>query len=33
MRSVLVWLMVPFCGVFPAPSEAAPCQQAELFVT
>jgi hypothetical protein len=31
MRSVLVGLMVLFCGAFPAPSEAAPCQQAELF--
>lgn len=31
MRSVLVWLMVLFCGTFPAPSAAAPCQQAELF--
>jgi hypothetical protein len=33
MRSVLVWLMVLFCCTFPAPSAAAPCQQAELFAT
>lgn len=33
MRSVLVWLMVLFCGTFPAPSEAGPCQRAELFAT
>jgi hypothetical protein len=33
MRSVLVWLMVLFCGTFPAPTQAAPCQQAELFAT
>ena len=33
MRSVLVGLMVLFCTTFPAPSAAAPCQQAELFAT
>lgn len=33
MRSVLLWLLVLFCVVSPAPSEAAPCQPAEFFVT
>ncbi len=32
MRSVLLWLLVLFCVVSPAPSEAAPCQPAEFFV-
>jgi hypothetical protein len=31
MRSVLVGLMVLFCSSFPAPTQAAPCQPAELF--
>lgn len=35
MRSVLVGLMVLFCGVFaaPAPTHAEPCHPAELFAT
>jgi hypothetical protein len=33
MRSMLVGLMVLFCGIFPAPTQAAPCRPAELFVT
>lgn len=33
MRSVLVLLMVLFCGTFAAPTHAAPCQPAELFAT
>ena len=33
MRSMLVWLMVLFCGTFPAPAQAEPCQWAELFAT
>ncbi|GBG36814.1 hypothetical protein [Mycobacterium montefiorense] len=33
MRSVLLWLLVLFGVAFPAPSQAAPCQPAEFFVT
>jgi hypothetical protein len=36
MRSVLVWLMVLYCGVsaaIPAQSHADPCRPAELFAT
>lgn len=33
MRSVLVGLLVLFGTAFPAPSQAAPCHPAELFVT
>lgn len=36
MRSMLVWLMVLFCGAFatatPARGDVAPCRPAELFV-
>jgi hypothetical protein len=36
MRSMLVWLMVLFCGIFAAPtpakSDVEPCHPAELFV-